>query len=117
MRLRTRANPAEAGTPNAVATASLIVGLAAVGLPYLVRSGADENRDADRALRLYEGALALALAGSLLIILLCAAALLARRRSRAGGLRIVLALILACVLLFVEAPMMFLLVMEWNSHD
>jgi len=53
----------------------------------------------------------------LLVILLCAAALRARRRSRTGGLRIVLALILACVLLFVEAPMMFLLVMEWNSSD
>ena len=112
-----RANPAEAGTPNAWATASLLVGLAAVGLPFLVRSGADENRDADRALRLYDGALTLAVAGSLLVILLCAAALHARRRSKTGGLRIVLALILACVLLFVEAPMMFLLVMEWNSSD
>ena len=117
VRVRTRANPAEAGTPNAVATASLVVGLAAVGLPFLVRSGADENQDTDRALRLYDGALALAMAGSLLIILLCAAALRARRRSRAGGLRIVLAMILACVLLFVEAPIMLLLVMQWNSGD
>jgi len=117
MRVRARANPAEAGTPNGLATASLIVGLAAVGLPYMVRSGADESRDADSALSLYEAALALAIAGSLLIILLCAAALRARRSSRAGGLRIVLALILACVLLFVEAPMMLLLVMQWNSSD
>ena len=117
MRVRTRANPAEAGTPNAVATASLVVGLAAVGLPYLVRSRADEDQDADRALRLYDGALALAVAGSLLVILLCVAALRARRRSGAGGLRIVLALILACVLLLVEAPMMLLLFVQWNSSD
>jgi hypothetical protein len=100
-----------------LATASLIVGLAAAGLPFLVRSAADENRDGDRALSLYEAALGLAVAGGLLVILLWVAALRARRRSRAGGLRIVLALLLACALLFVEAPMMWLLLMQWNSYD
>ena len=109
------ANPAEAGTRNGLATASLIVGLAAVGVPFLVRSGAHENRDVDGALSLYKAALSLAVARGLLVILLCVAAFRVWRRSRAGGLRIVLALSLACLLLFVEAPMMLLLVMQWNS--
>jgi len=35
----------KAGSANGLATASLIVGLIAVGLPYLVRNGADESRE------------------------------------------------------------------------
>jgi hypothetical protein len=91
-----------------LATASLIVGLAAVGVPFLVRTGAHENRDVDGALSLYKAALSLAVAGGLLVILLCVAAFRLWRRSRAGGLRIVLALSLACLLVLVEAPMMLL---------
>jgi len=102
---------------NAPATISLAAGLVAVVAPLIVRSRANEEFNPDDALSMYKLGLTLAISGFLLVVILVAVAIRRRRKTNSGGARIVLALILAFGMLFIEAPMFLLLIMQWNSSD
>jgi hypothetical protein len=102
---------------NALATVSLAAGLVAVVAPLIVRSRANEELNVNRALLMYKLGFALTIGGFLLIVILVAVAFQRRRQTNSGGARIVLALILAFGMLFIEAPMFVQLIMQWNSSD
>jgi hypothetical protein len=111
---RGRRSPSDRNPP---ATVGLAAGLVAVVAPLIVRSRANEELNVGHALFMYKLGLTLSIGGFLLIVILVAVAFQRRRQTNAGGVRIVLALILGFGMLFIEAPMFLQLVMQWNSSD